>query len=322
MKPAIFWKGRRGSDTRPELSRLQADIGLCLDFGSLMTRNAGIETLQPRIDLSYALWDTWKAKIALGRFTQNMITVNNEDDVISNFDAWVKVPENQKSEISDHLVVGLEGNILPTLSTSFQTYYKNYGSLMLYNPDQSDVNNPEYVRGNGKAYGLETLIRYGSDITDLTAAYTLGWTTVTANGITYSPRYDRRHTLNLLALIHVVPAFDITLRWQFGSGLPFTETVGYYDRLQLTNLFRGSYLGETGSPYTMLGSYDGSRLPAYHRLDASAAYHFALRSIRGSVGVNIINVYNRKNVFYYDRSTGQQVDMLPFFPTATLNIAF
>ena len=304
------------------VGRLQADIGLCLDFGSLMTRNAGIETLQPRVDLSYGLWDTWRAKIALGRFTQNMITVNNEDDVISTFDAWVKVAEDQKSEISDHLVLGLEGNFLSALSTSFQTYYKNYGSLTLYNRDKIDRNDPDYVLGSGKAYGVESLVRYKSDITDLYAAYTLSWTTVMLNDVTYSPRYDRRHTVNIMALLHMAPAFDITLRWQLGSGFPFTETVGYYDRLQLTNLFRGSYLNETGKPFAMLGRYDASRLPTFHRLDASAAYEFVLSSIRGTVGIDILNLYNQKNIFYFDRTTGKQVTMLPFFPTATLNVQF
>ena len=66
-----------------QMDRIQADAGLFLDFGSLLTRSGGMEVLQPRVNLSYSLWDTWKAKVAYGRFTQSMITVNNEDDVIS-----------------------------------------------------------------------------------------------------------------------------------------------------------------------------------------------------------------------------------------------
>ena len=302
--------------------RLQADVGLCLDYGSLLTRTAGIETIQPRVSLSYGLWDTWKAKIAVGRFTQNVITVNNEDDVISIFNAWMKVPEDQKSETSDHFVLGLEGNLLPTLSTDFQMYYKDYRSLVLYNRNKIDVYDPDYVTGSGKAYGLESLVRYGSDFTDLFAAYTLGWTTVTSNGFTYPPRYDRRHTLNLLAVLHAAPKLDISLRWALGSGLPFSETVGYYDRLHMTNLFRGSYLGETGELYTMLGDKNARRLSTFHQLDASATYQFSMESLRGSIGIDIVNVYNQKNIFYIDRMTGQQVNMLPFFPTATLNITF
>ncbi len=251
-----------------------------------------------------------------------MITVNNEDDVISVFDAWIQVPQDLKSERADHYVLGLNGNLLRSFSASFETYYKDYGSLVLYNRDKVDAQDPDYIAGTGKAYGFESLIRYANDVVDLHTAYTLGWTTVTSNGLEYYPRYDRRHTLNLLSVFHVAPAFDVTLRWEFGSGFPFSQSVGYYDRLGMENLFRGSYLGETGKSYIILGDKNAARLPAYHRLDASASYRFKLDPMKGTVGVNIVNVYNRKNIFYFDRNTGQQTNMLPFFPTATLSIEY
>jgi hypothetical protein len=303
-------------------SRFHADLGLFFDFGSLMAGGGGIETLQPRINLSYGLFDNWKAKFSYGRFTQNIITVNNEDDVISIFDAWIQVPEGLKTEQADHFVVGLEGNVLPSLSTNFQAYYKNYSSLVMYNRDKVDALDPDYISGSGAAYGIESLIRYASDIIDVYAAYTLGWTRVTASGLTYFPRYDRRHNLNLLAVLHAGKGVDLTARWEFGSGFPFTETVGYYDRLGLTDIFRGSYVGETGKPYAILADKNAARLPAYHRLDMSATYRFTLRPITGNLGIHIVNVYNHKNIFYFDRKTGQQTTMLPFFPTATLAIEF
>jgi len=303
-------------------SRLQADVGLFFDFGSLMAREGGIETLQPRINLSYGLFDNWKAKFSCGRFTQNIITVNNEDDVISIFDAWIQVPEELKAERSDHFVFGLEGNVLPSLSTNFQAYYKQYGSLVMYNRDKVDALDPDYIGGTGKAYGVEALIRYASEIVDIYAAYTVGWTRVTANGFTYYPRYDRRHNLNLLTVLHPGQGIDVILRWELGSGFPFTESLGYYDRLGLKDIFRGAYVGETGRPYAILGDKNTARLPAYHRLDASVTYRFAIRPITGSLGVHVVNIYNRKNIFYFDRKTGQQTTMLPFFPTATMTVEF
>ena len=303
-------------------SRLQADIGLYFDFGSLMVQGGGIETLQPRINLSYGLFDNWKAKISYGRFTQNIITVNNEDDVISIFDAWIQVPEKLKAERADHFVLGLEGNVLPALSTNLQTYYKYYGSLVMYNRDKVDALDPDYVGGTGSAYGVEALIRYASNTLDLYAAYTLGWTTVTENGFTYYPRYDRRHNLNLLTVVHAGSGVDVTLRWELGSGFPFTQTIGYYDRLNLKDIFHGPYIGETGAAYAILGDKNAARLPAYHRLDASATYRFAIKPVTGTLGVHVVNVYNHQNIFYFDRTTGQQTNMLPFFPTATLALEF
>jgi len=303
-------------------SRFQADVGIHLDLAGVLVRSEDIEVLQPRLNFSYGLWDNWKAKLSYGRFSQSVITVNNEDDIISIFDAWIQVPVELKSELADHYVAGIEGNVLPSLSTNLQAYYKSYGRLVTYNREKVDAQDPDYVGGKGKAYGVESLIRYGTRAVDVYLAYTLGWTSITANNFTYYPRYDRRHTLNVLSVFHPMENLDVTLRWEIGSGFPFTQTVGYYDRLSLSDIFRGSSLGETGKPYAILGAKNDARLPAYHRLDLSGTYRFILKPISGTVGIHIVNLYNRKNVFYFDRKTGQQINMLPFFPTATLSIEY
>jgi hypothetical protein len=310
------------SHYQASLGPLQADMGLFIDMGTLFERGGQMEVLQPRLSLSYLLEGTWRAKIAFGRFTQNMITVNNEDDVIPIFDAWIQVPRDLRSERADHYVAGIDGNVLRNLSTSFQSYYKSYGSLIAYNRDKIDASDPDYIQATGKAFGFETLIRYGSPALDLYASYTLGWTTVTNGDLTYNPRHDRRHTLNLLTMLHIFDGFDVALRWEFGSGLPFTQTTGYFDRLTLTDMFRQGYVHHTGDPYTLLGDKNAARLPSYHRLDASATYRFSMRPIRGSLGVHVTNAYDKRNIFYFDRKTGQEINMLPFFPTVTLSLEY
>jgi hypothetical protein len=37
-------------------------------------------------------------------------------------------------------------------------------------------------------------------------------------------------------------------------------------------------------------------------------------------GVDVINVYNRENIFYYDRKTGERVNMLPLMVTAVIKV--
>lgn len=305
-----------------KFDRVQVDGGIHADVGSLFQRSSSLELLQPRVNLSYLLDPDWKAKLSYGRFNQNVITVNNEDDVISIFDAWIQVPNELQSEQADHYVLGVEGNVLRELSVSTQVYYKNYRSLVTYNRDKVDSRDPDYVNGTGQAYGVETLVRYGIPFVDVYAAYTLGWTTVSSNNVTYYPRYDRRHTLNILTVFRPFERFELTFRWELGSGFPFTQSIGYYDRLLLGGIFDGSFVGETGKPYSILGGKNEARLPTYHRLDASATYRFALGPIKGRAGISIINVYDHRNIFYFDRKTGQRVDMLPFFPSATLNIEY
>jgi hypothetical protein len=192
----------------------------------------------------------------------------------------------------------------------------------VYNRGKVDALDPDYINATGKAYGFESLIRFTSSLIDFYGAYSLGWTTITSEDFTYYPRYDRRHSLNILTTVHLLDGFDIAFRWELGSGFPFSQTMGYYDRMGLTDMFRQFYANQPGTPYSILGQKNAARLPTYHRLDASVTYRFNLRTIAGSAGVDIINVYDQKNLFYFDRTTGEQFNMLSFFPSATLTLEF
>ena len=251
-----------------------------------------------------------------------MITVNNEDDVIALFDAWIPIPDNLEPERSDHYVAGVDWTVLREFSVGLQGYYKDYTSLVTYNQDKVDANDPDYINSTGAAYGGEVLLRYGIPLLDLYLAYTLGWTTIESGGISYPPRYDRRHSVNIMGIVRPLERVELSARWEFGSGLPYTQTAGYYDRLSLGGVFEGSYVSETGTPYTILGEKNAARLPAFHRLDLSATYRFSIGRLNGSFGLSIINVYDHENIIYYDRETGQKIMMLSFFPSATLTVEY
>lgn len=305
------------------LGALQADGGLRTEIGSMLRGLPAKSAFQPRLNLSFDLGGTWKGKAAYGHFSQEIITVANEDDLIPIFNAWIAIPDYLEPEQADHFVLGIDGSPIPNLSTSVQGYYKHYSSLVSYNRDKVDATERDYINSTGKSYGAEALVRFSNPLLDLYCAYTLSWVKVNLNGFIYPPRYDRRHSLNLLASIHPLQGLDVSFRWEFGSGFPFTQALGFYDRLRLGDLYPNPFVTETGQPYMVLGAKNAARLPAYHRLDASIAYRVNLFSfIRSSIGINIINVYDRKNLFYFDRRTGQRINMLEFYPTANLTLEF
>ncbi|MCU0453701.1 MAG: TonB-dependent receptor [Bacteroidetes bacterium] len=299
----------------------QVDGGVHLDAGSIFQRSVGLEAVEPRLNVSLLLAPQWKWKASYGRFSQHLITVNNEDDVIPIFDAWIEVPREIGSQRADHYVTGFEGNPWAELSVSVQSYYKHYRALVTYNRDKVEAEDPDYVKGRGRAYGLETLVRVGRPGWDLYATHTLGWTTVTNGAATYPPRHDRRHSVNLLGIARLEP-FEFTARWEFGSGFPFTPSIGYYDRLTYEDLFERPIGEQPSEPYLRLGEKNVRRLPVYHRLDLGAHYRFSVGRLRGSLGVQIANVYDRANVFYVDRATGRVITMLPFFPSITLTAEY
>jgi hypothetical protein len=307
-------QGRYGS--------LQVDGGVHIDLSDLLQGESASSGLQPRIQASYPVWGTWKVKSSYGRLNQKVITVTNEDDLISIFDAWIRVPANLRPEGADHYVLGIDGNITELSALSLQAYYKDFRSLVTYNQDKIDATQPDYVNATGEAYGVEALVRYKHTLVDMYASYTLGRTSITSGSLTYAPRYDRRHQLNLLGQVHLFESLDLTVRWEYGSGLPFTQTAGFYDRLTLRDAFPGQFELERGERYVVLGAKNAARLPSYHRLDLSVMYRLEVGGVRGILGVNIVNVYDRKNIFYFERKTGQRVNMMPFFPSATLTVGY
>jgi hypothetical protein len=281
------------------------------------------QILQPRIALSCALSDAWALKAAYGVYTQNIITINNEDDLISLFDAWVYLPDKLRPEEAEHYVLGLEGSITHDLSASIQGYVKDYRSIALYNPDKIFPDDPDYISGTGLSSGVETLLRYkGAAWGDFYATYVLSRARVTTAGFTYAPRYDQSHAVKAMAVLHLPEGIDFTLRGEYGSGYPYTQNAGYYSRLSLSDIDRDPFPSGQGDPMRVLGAKNAARLPAYRRIDAGISVRFALQGVRGHAGVNFLNVLDSRNILYYDRVTGKTDYMMPFFPSAFITAEF
>ena len=303
-----------------KIGDVEVDGGLHVEAASLLQGGNLSSDIQPRINVSTLVMGTWRAKAAIGRFTQHMITLTNEDDIMSLIDPWIRIPDNLPPEQADHFVLGLSGNLTELTSLNFETYYKHYGSLVAYNRDKVDAHDPDFVSATGKSYGIEMMVRSKLGWTDLYGSYSLAWAELNNQGFIYFPRYDRRHHLNLMAIGRPVNRLSITLRWEYGSGFPFSQTVGYFNRLTLGNSLPGPWERESTLPLVMLGPKNGARLPAYHRLDASAVYDLSLMGFNVSAGLDFLNVYDNKNIFYFDRTTGQSAYMLRFFPSVTFAI--
>jgi hypothetical protein len=319
---STFFESSAWARYQADIGDLQIDAGIHAELAPLLEGGQAEREIQPRINLNYLALGTWRVKASVGRFTQRMLTVGNEDDIISIFDAWIKVPSNLPPEQADHYVLGFSGFLTEQTTMSLEGYHKHYGSLVVYNQDKILPSDPDYVQGTGNADGVELMLRARSSFADFYGAYSLSWVRINNEGLVYYPRYDRRHHLNLMGIAHPLRGLNVTLKWEYGSGFPFSETVGYFDRLTLDNALPGRFELETGSPYMMLGAKNAARLPGYHRLDASVSYELNLYGFDVAVGADLLNLYDHKNLFYIDRTTGQRVNMLPFFPSATVTVKY
>jgi len=307
--------------TQMTFGRWQFDGGVHIDLTSIFY-SASSAWFQPRLNASLALFHDWRLKASFGRISQHIVTVNNEDDLITLFDAWIPIPDDLSAEQADHVVLGIGGSLIERIGLDVQAYSKKLRSLVVYNRDKLTSSDPDYVAGSGSSSGVEALLRYEDADLSMMGSYSLGWTNVTNGNLTYTPRYDRRHSLKLLGSVRATQAWDISTRWEFGTGLPFTPSVASYSRPGFNDYIRYPVPYDQGTPYISLGEKNSQRLPTFHRLDLSTSYRLQLDRFRVSVGGSIVNVYDRRNVFYIDRRTGRRVNSLSIFPSATLTVEY
>ena len=67
--------------------------------------------------------------------------------------------------------------------------------------------------------------------------------------------------------------------------------------------------------FPILAGRNAAHLHDYHRLDINLLKKFHIGFVKINIGLNVINIYDRKNFFYFDMKTGQRVNMLPFLPS-------
>lgn len=276
--------------------------------------------IEPRISLTYRPINLISFKAAYGVYQQELTTISSENEVISLFEPYVIVPDYLETPRSTHYTFGVDFILSEAINLGVETYYKKLDNITSINDNKRYEEDPDLLSGDGDSYGIESQIKYSQEPISITASYALSYSYKEVEGWLYYPRYDSRHALNLTFEVNVGAGWHASAIWVFNTGLPFTPIIGYYDKLFMSD-FRGPWdIYENYIPYSVLGDKNYHRLPNYHRLDLSLSKKFEFSFAKLSLDFSIINVYNRENIFYFDRSSGEQVNMLPFLPTATVKV--
>lgn len=135
---------------------------------------------------------------------------------------------------------------------------------------------------------------------------------------TYHPMHDRRHQVTS-QLNMELGAYTLGIRWQFGTGLPYTQPLGFDDMLQFEQKLP-IVKQEYGTPRALIDKPYRGRISAYHRLDISLKRIFKLQSAQLELQAGAINMYDQVNLFYYDVYQHQRFDQLPLGPYVSLKL--
>ena len=298
-----------------------------------------VTTLSPRIAAKRFLGNgDWAVRMAGGRYSQFLHSLRDERLPLSP-DVWVIAGEHVPALVSDQFQAGVEGFFGNggDWVASVEGYYRTYDGAVAQNwaEDPTDPSD-DLLTGEAKSYGIDAMVRRDS-------GQTTGWISLSllkarqtfvdtdsglypAPVIEFPPVFDRRVELDLALRREVNWGVEAGLRWNLGTGLPYTRPIARYEvhRQRLIDL----RLDEENTMALLLGPRNGERYPVRHRLDISLR-----RPVYRSWGtvtpyLNVINVYNRKNVLFYyfnygpGRPERTGSSMLPVLPSLGVEVSF
>ncbi len=301
---------------------------------------------EPRIGIKYKLNDKLRFKFAGGLYSQIFISATSDRDVVNLFYGFLSAPENlpetfngkpvtSKLQKAKHGVLGLEYDVSNRIMVNVEGYYKKFDQLTninrdkIYEDNELNADIPDYLKKDfivetGDAYGVDFLTKYDYGRLYIWFVYSLGFSHRDDGVQKYVPHFDRRHNINFVTTYKLgeIQNWEISFRWNFGSGFPFTQTAGIFEQIVL-NSITDNYAQSNGQFGFIYGDLNGARLPAYHRLDFTLKHWVEfINTSRLEMAFTITNVYNRPNVFYFDRIGHRRVNQLPFMPSFGLSYKF
>jgi hypothetical protein len=304
-------------------------------------------SLEPRLALKYNVNDRLRFKFASGLYSQNLLSASSDRDVVNLFYGFLSGPDNLPETFdgktvkhylqkSRHLVLGMEVDPLGHLTLNIEGYYKHFPQLTNINrnkvfddtgeySDKPDNLKKDYIIENGEAKGLDFSLKYDYKKWFIWAVYSLAYVD-RYDGIThYVPHFDRRHNINITTsyMFGADNQWEFDIRWNFGSGFPFTKTGGYYGVITFGDGIMTDYTTVNEELGIIYGKINDGRLPTYHRMDIDIKrrWKFSEKS-QLELDLSVTNVYDRKNIFYYYRMTRTKVYQLPVLPSFGLNLSF
>jgi len=321
--------------------------GLRLDLWQ--SRGGGVKAVSPRVAVKRFLQHgRWAVHASAGKYVQFLQSVRDESLPIA-IDPWVLTGNAGGAWVPPVVSRQVQGGVEGFLDdddewfASAEAYHRNYDGLATRNWGEDPwTPDDDVLIGTGRSFGADVVLRKNrGPITGWVSLSLLkatrkfpesGSDPEAGSMIEFPADFDRRVEVDLVVQRRLPWDVDAGLRWSFGTGLPHTRLVPYQiPRPQIIDLG----LSEGEENVVWLGPRNGERYPVRHRLDISLRKVVRKRWGLITPYLNLINVYNRKNVvqYVYDRhyrSFGgsnsvrgrRGLALVPFLPTFGVEVSF
>lgn len=282
--------------------------------------------VEPRFRAS--LWPSGRTgrhqiNASVGLYHQVISGISDDRDIGNLFTAWVTTPDDSDPTTAWHGILGWNVRLQPWMSAALEGYYKSYDhiSVPIFSPF------PRFTtalqEADGRAFGFDTRLNLENreflqeSVLDGYISYSFSNVEYETANATYHPAHERRHQFN--ALLHAQKGeVGITVQWQYGSGLPFTQSAGFDVWYLLTPDV--DVTSEAGIDRILLADPFQGRQPTYSRVDVWLERSVERGRYVGTLRAGVVNIFNRDNLFYYDLFTFQRVDQLPVIPSVGFKI--
>lgn len=306
-------------------SRVEVEPGLAVRF----TFDYG-PTIEPRLRASWQPFgsDDQEMNLAVGRYRQTVVGLNDERDVGSVFTAWFPAPLEQGRPAAWHTILGWRQEI-GSFGVTAEGYYKDLQNLAvpIWSTLARFTTTITSAEGTSWGFDLRTefergpfyaYLGYGFSKTQYTMTQDNFVITYGTSEQSYHPPHDRRHQVNAV-LSFDLDVLTADVRWQYGAGLPYTKPFGFDTYIRLESLMESPRI--YGTPRMLFEKAYRGRLPPYHRLDVSLERSFDLGRMDLTTKAGAINLYDRQNLFYIDLFTQRRVNQLPLVPYLAIEIS-
>jgi hypothetical protein len=277
--------------------------------------------IEPKIQSRYEFSNDWAFTTAYGDYHK----------LPDDFGSYTKDfgNPNLKQTEATHYELGLENQFNDSWFWKVETYYKAMSELVVSRPSYDNYQAltpetyeklPRYTNdGEGEAWGLEFFAN--KTLSDkwygwLSVAYS---ETKRKNNLTdenFKYEYDQPWIINLVSSYQINPIWQLGFKWRYQSGQLVTPLVGSVPNADNPELYDPIY-----------GELNSERLPASHSLDVRADRTFHHAGWDMDLYVEILNVYNHRNVTGYsyseaDYSVKEQKLGLPMMPSFGIKAKF
>lgn len=359
------YRGSAYGQARFEIGRrFYIQPSLRADYYSLLSK----VYFSPRFNLGFAFDPLTTLRTSVGLYYQSP-GYEKLVDGQTFYDLQSPQVQDLKAEQAVHFVLGIDRWLDNSWLLKVEGYYKKFNDLITsqrltaykyqFTPIDPNNTDPVYLKNplnwvrsaeriavdsitaipvnasSGDAFGFEISLerKYTGPSTKLYGwiNYSFSKATRTRYGSEALFRFDQTHNVNIVLNYRVNSWFEVGARWNFASNFPYTPPVGITPRILNDSIVVNPLTNQV--LFNLDNGGDDNRFserkPAYHRLDVRLSAFARFWNADWTFYLDVINVYNRKNVLNYDYNLNSNLQivrrttgMFPILPTFGINARF